>query len=209
MRDKFGVKIKEGLNLKVLNSAKSYFMTKGIQIIRYEFTNDSSKRRDFQSLKSKDMETCCICDRSLYYIEDEGDGDPIIRRKKKLIFHSMDGEQYTTCFKLSSCFKNVGFKPNGKNDGVTRTPTFEKFINIDEEPVEQPAQDIFLAAKQSYNRCVVPFIQKWSNMVIDKNNVMEFVRSMDTLGPHLIYYETDVDKERIVDKILKMCGVKL
>jgi len=210
-RDKFGVDVKEGTNLKTLKKAQAYFSAeKQITIINYKYTTDSNKSRRFVDINGSDAKICKICDTSLYYIENsstENPSDVRIRQKKKLIFVDNLGTEHHCCYKLQSCLDRVGFSDRDI-EIPTRVPTFFEFLNINQDEAENNRQ-LFDDAKSSYEKVVVPFLQKWSNLPINKQNLQVFLSDFSIIDRHLIYYEDERAKAKICEKIYNMIGVKL
>ncbi|MBF84950.1 MAG: hypothetical protein CL489_10865 [Acidobacteria bacterium] len=206
-RNLFGSVYRDGKSLRILTMAQGYFSTKGINIVRYEFTDESDRSRLLKNISGKNLHRCRICDTDLYKVEPvKGvkSRDVNIVQKKHKVFIDNFGNRYHTCSAVKRCLRRVGVNDLANNELKYTIPSFEDITNVDDYDEE----GIIKTIKEDYDNKVKPFIAKWLVQDINKFNILDFLKELNDVKGHLIYYD-DNAAPVLLDKILKSIGIKI
>jgi len=211
--NKFLTKLKLGKNLKVLNSAREWFASKGIDVVRYFFST-SNPVRNQSVLTDHDLNECEICGQDLYRIDESSRYNNFsqirVTHKKHLVFIDNVGRRHMTCYALNRCFRRVGYDINGGNgeDIFDFTPPSVEEFASPEIDMDSLSDSVRESVRYDYNRIVTSFLESWVHTKINKDNVMKFFRDLDfvmTKFVHLYCEEVGLFRQ----KILNIIGVKL
>lgn len=215
LRDRFRSKLKEGSNLKVLNDARRWFRTQGVNIERYFFCTEN-KRRNKSALDDEDLKCCEICGWRLYRMDEDSIYDTSseikIVQKKHLLFVDSAGGQHYTCYGLSRCLERAEFDAGEQADLVDtefEPPSFEELakpeLNLGQ--LNEAVAESIIAAYQSR---VVPFLKKWTRRRIDKSNVYEFMLNFRLIENKFLflYCQSQTEVKILRNKILTIIGVR-
>jgi hypothetical protein len=216
-RTPFGAKLKPGVNVKIITEAREYFEeTYGVHIVDYEFATDTPSRPK-EHVPKKALKACAVCGKELYQFV-TGGYDPeteevkvAVRSSRHFVFKDMRGEKWSTCFKLNSCFKAVGFSPSDQASLLLKPLPFEDFHNLKAVSKARGTEGQMLveALRANYEEIVYPFMLEWCNKEITKKNVMRFITEFKAVKRrHLVFFEDDRSKSVVANKILTAVGVR-
>lgn len=216
LNDKFRSKVKEGNNLKTLQRAKKYFSSRGTDLIRYYHCR-SNPVRNKSILKDKDLKECEVCGERLYRIDESSQYDASrelrIAQKKFMMFVDSAGEQHYTCYAISRCLDRVGISPDlddtGIKDAEYIAPSLSDFtgpnVNLGQLP-----EAVREATEGTYNKVVVPFLEKWVKRAVTKKNVIRFMRDLAEVESRflLLYLNSQQEVRLFKSKIFSILGVR-
>lgn len=210
--NKFGCVLKEGDNLSVLKKAKWWFKKKhNVDIIKYFYSRDYAVRPG-KFLSEQDLKKCEICGNKLYDIVDSNKlhnlNNSHVKHKSHLVFLDSLGSKHKTCYQMNWCFKRVGEVPDTSKDIKIDIPTFEKFVDIQTQPIPDSHEEMVIQEiKQHYNKHLRSFLLKWSSTEITKTNVLDFIKDLDFIEHNYLNWFEKPGYGQMLKKIYNFIGI--
>lgn len=214
--NEFGNEISLGENLSVLRKARDYFAKKhGESIIDYWFCYNNKTMRTADGLDKKLLRKCCISGKDLYHVIVE---DEIIkiRQKRHLIFVTVSGKKFYTAYMLEKMLRDLGFVAEEKELDLAPVPDINEFLNFSpKELADEEKVQYFEAARDDYNDKIVPFVLKWRDITVSKDNLIDFLSELEGIKSHLLFYgdglqleELSPGQTRFMDYLFKLLRIQ-
>lgn len=143
--------------------------------------------------------------------------DPSVILKRHTVWIGYNGSVYRTCFKKSSCIARELDKRLSVLRDISDDLTVVNFWGDDFVKIESMLNSVssnqmlydarFSSLNETFERYVIPFVEKWSEENISKSNVVPFFDDLVELKKHSdIYASPDIQTE-FVNRALKLIGV--
>jgi len=216
MIDFFGAKVVPGKNLQFLNNIKAFYKEKNITIIGYQLTKPCDGVRSKPSILRVEtsLPRCHICRTELYnLVPDQETGEVNIKQKTHLVLSDINGSKYKTCKGISLCMKKAGWKDSWKESenslDQVDPPAMLDFMDMtrpNSDPNSQIEIDRVKAMNVIYERDVAPFLDKWRQKFISKQNFSELMADLKTLEEFSNYlFDERIDV--FLSKVYNFIGV--
>jgi hypothetical protein len=210
--DKFGAKWVKGNKIDVYSKLRSWFLDKkGVDIVGY-YTVFYPHTRKKIWIDNKDLHKCEICSQNLYTLnsnssEEDDDvtyKDVTITQKKHMICLDKSGNMHRTCFGISRCFRRVSFTPDSNLNPCSISFSLKDILEVNPSDVDSV---FWKSIDSDFNLNVKPFILKWVNRDVNKNNIMEFIADLGKIDSHMAFYDERAG-DIFIKKLLLIIGIQ-